>query len=133
MQNELIVANKIYNWNVPLFFAGDFMKNRECVRNNDGSTSVETQKGLYVDWSKGASGLIIEKGDTVGSYDLQTNLQKDTESSRWLDRLNADSRGLANKLEKYGMDQTNYDFMVRGTLGFALPPVCGGYPGSRKI
>ena len=85
MSESELSANDInYNWKVDLFFPGTYVKSRERIRNDDGSWSVATDKGLYVDWSNGAYGLIIEKGDTVGGFSLVTNLDSDPESLRWL-------------------------------------------------
>lgn len=116
MQNELISTNGANSWQVPLFFSGEYVKNRERVKNDDGTTSVETQKGVYIDWSKGGSALIIEKGDTLGGFDFATNLQEDTMSLYWLERLEADNSDLRAKLKKYQIGQMNYNLQTIGTI-----------------
>lgn len=114
--NELTGNDTEYTWKVLLFFPGELRKSRERVKNDDGSSSVETEKWLEVDWSKGAYGLIFEKSDTIGRFTMVTNLQSDSESLNWLSRLENESTALRSKLEKYGLGQMNYDFNISGSF-----------------
>ena len=113
---ELSANDKNYNWKVDLYFPGTYVKSRERVRNDDGSWSVSSDKGLYVDWSNGAYGLIIEKGDTIGGFSLVTNLYSDTESLRWLTKVNSNGEWVRSKLKRYEPLQMNYDFVVSGII-----------------
>ena len=55
-------------WKINLFCEGHFEKNRERVKNDDGSWSVvsETVGSLY--WDRDARGIILENKDTIGSF-----------------------------------------------------------------
>ena len=115
-ENELSANDKNYNWKVELFFPGTYVKSRERVRNDDGSWSVDTEKGLYVDWNNGAYGLIIEKGDTIGGFSLDTNPGSDRESQRWLTMVNSDGKRVHTIIKKYEPLKMNHDFVVRGII-----------------
>ncbi len=114
--NELTANDSEYNWNVLLFFPGELKKSRERVKNDDGSSSVETEKWLEVDWSKGAYGLIFEKNDTIGRFSMATNLQSEPESLNWLSRLEKESTAIRSKLEKHELFQMYYDFNISGSF-----------------
>lgn len=116
MQNELISTNLGQSWSVPLYFEGEYMKTRERVNNDDGSTSLETQRGVSVDWSKGASGFIVEIGDTLGWFNLNTNPHGDSLDLYWLERLRYDGIIEDNKLEKHRGFESYRDLLVKGQL-----------------
>ncbi|MDF9795784.1 hypothetical protein OKW21_001047 [Catalinimonas alkaloidigena] len=115
-ENEIKFADPAYTWQVPLFFHGAYMKNRERVENDDGSSSVETQKGVYVDWSRGAYGLILSQGDSLGGFTLITNLEDDTASMSWLARIGEEQSQVRDKLKKYEAGQMHYNFQLIAVL-----------------
>jgi hypothetical protein len=115
-ESELSANDRSYNWKVDLYFPGTYVKSRERIRNDDGSWSVVTDKGLYVDWNNGAYGLIFEKGDTVGAFSLITNPGSDPESQKWLTMVNSDGKWVHSKIKKYEPLQMNYDFVVSGII-----------------
>jgi len=53
-------------WDIKLFCEGNLIKDRERVRDSDGSLSVETNKTKVLFWDKNATGAILEGADTVG-------------------------------------------------------------------
>lgn len=114
--NELTANDADYTWNIHLFFPGELRKSRERVKNDDGSTSVETDKWIEVDWRKGAYGLIVEKNDTIGRFTMVTNLQSEPESLDWLSRLEKESTAIRSKLEKHVPGQMNDDFNISGSF-----------------
>lgn len=112
----LIANNVIYNWQVQLYFPAKFEKTRERVKNDDGSTSVSTEKGIYVDWSKGGDGLIFEKGDTAGRFALITNFVSENEIQDWLARIDSDKRFEPSERSPYSQTPMNYNFALIGIL-----------------
>jgi len=56
------------NWDISLFCEGHLEKNRERVKNDDGSWSVETESTIDLYWEKNATGVIIENNDTIGIF-----------------------------------------------------------------
>ncbi|WPP52208.1 hypothetical protein [Catalinimonas niigatensis] len=114
--NELRSNDETYNWQVLLFLRGEYMKNRERVQNEDGSSSVETQRGVYIDWSQGAYGLILEQGDTLGGFTLIAKPEADPDNLYWLSRIREESSELRDKLKKYEAGQMNFNFQLIGVL-----------------
>ncbi len=115
-QCELSANDKNNNWQVDLFFPGTYVKSRERIKNDDGSWSVDTDRGLYVDWNNGAYGLIIEKSDTIGAFSLATISGADKESQRWLTMINSDGKWVHSIIKKYEPLKMNYDFVVSGIV-----------------
>lgn len=113
-ENKLKTNNSEYDWEIHFFFEGEYSKTRERIKNDDGSTSVSTEKGIYINWSKQTYGLIIEKNDTVGDFDLLTNLQTDIESNNWLTKMENESAIVRSKTSKFLPSQMFYDFKVTG-------------------
>ncbi len=113
-ENKLKTNNSEFDWEIHFFFEGEYSKTRERIKNDDGSTSVSTEKGIYIDWSKQTYGLIIEKKDTVGDFTLLTNLHSDMESKNWLTKMENESTAVLSKTSKFIPDQMFYDFKVTG-------------------
>lgn len=115
-ENELIANNIEYNWKIHLYFPGKFEKTRERVKNDDGSTSVSTEKGIYVDWSKGGDGLIFEKNDTVGRFALMTNFVSEKEILDWLSRIDSERFLESSKRKPYEIIPMSYNFSIAGIM-----------------
>jgi len=111
IENELTCLDAAYTWRVPLYISGELIKDRERVKNEDGSTSVVTKKGIQVDWNKGAYGLILERADTLGYFTIVTNLREDTSCGRWLSKLSQEGKATMSKL-KFFYPGPGYDFKV---------------------
>jgi len=71
------------DWSVNLFCEGYVKKERERVRDDDGSTSVETNTTNVYNWDKGGSGVILESVDTIGSFQIFRNLPEDDFLNKW--------------------------------------------------
>ncbi len=71
------------DWSVSMFCGGYLEKNRERVRNDDGSTSLETNTTNVYNWDKGAYGIILESTDTMGSFQIFRNLPEDEFLNKW--------------------------------------------------
>ena len=56
------------DWDVSLFCEGHLEKDRQRVKNDDGSLTVETENTRDLYWKKNATGVIIESIDTIGSF-----------------------------------------------------------------
>lgn len=115
-ENRLITTNLQYTWDIPLYFPGTFSKDRARVRNEDGSTSIETRKGIFIDWKNGAEGFIIEKKDTIGRFSLETDILDDAFSNNWIDKISIDGKYVESKLKKYRQGEMNYHFRLKGTF-----------------
>ncbi len=115
IQNTFTINPEAFEWTLPLFITGVNSTSRERVKNEDGSYSLETEKGIYIDWSQEARGLIIEQGDTLGWFIMNTNLQTDTLGTQWLKRLDSESVKLKEKLKRYQAFDMNYNFVVYGS------------------
>jgi hypothetical protein len=71
------------DWSVNLFCGGSQKKERERVRDNDGSTSVETNTTNVYNWDKGAFGVILESADTIGYFQIFRDLPEDDFLNKW--------------------------------------------------
>jgi len=75
------------DWTVNLFCEGYLHKDRERVRDSDGSFSIGTTKTKVYYWDKNASGLIIEGQDTIGSFLIKMQPLEDSLLKAWSDYL----------------------------------------------
>ncbi len=73
------------DWLINMFCEGYLQKDRERVRDDDGSWSVETSKTNVYYWEKNASGLIMESQDTIGYFLIIMNPREDTLMKTWSD------------------------------------------------
>ena len=112
--NELNTNDLNTTWRIPLYFHGIYRKSHERVKESDGSVSLETEKGLYPDWSQEAYGYILEKTDSLGKFILRTDLRNDTVSQEWLRKIETEAGWVMNKLKKYEHFQMNYNFALSG-------------------
>ena len=71
---SIIQCNDLLSgWIVSLFCEGSVQKERERVKDSDGSWSVETNKTNVYNWDKNATGIIVEGNDTVGFFTIVMN------------------------------------------------------------
>lgn len=66
------------DWNIDLFCEGELEKDRERVRNDDGSWSAETVKTATYFWERNSTGIIIEGNDTIGYFSITPDPEKDS-------------------------------------------------------
>jgi len=78
VDGKIIGNDALPDWNVSLFCEGSLEKNRERVREDDGSWSVETEETCILYWDKNATGIIMEGADTVGFFLIRMNPREDT-------------------------------------------------------
>jgi hypothetical protein len=76
-------SDSLPDWEIRLFCDGREDKSRNRVRNDDGSTSVETVETNVMYWDKDASGSIIEGNDTIGIFLILMNPASDTLLRDW--------------------------------------------------
>ncbi|MGD9992627.1 MAG: hypothetical protein AB7S69_04945 [Salinivirgaceae bacterium] len=114
IKNTLTIKPEGFEWTLPIFITGVKSTSRERVKDEDGNYALETEKVIFIDWSQEARGLIIEEGDTLGWFTINTNLQLDSTGIQWLERLDSESRGIIEKLKRYQAFDMNYNFVVKG-------------------
>lgn len=78
LKGKLVCNNEAMNWEVLLFCEGEFEKEKELIKNDDGSTSVQTTKRKFVHWDKGATGVILENEVPIGGFGLFMNPRADS-------------------------------------------------------
>lgn len=83
VRGELICNNEEMNWEVSLFCPGVLEKNKQRVSNDDGSYSVDTEKMAYLNWHKESTGIILEKGDTIGRFIIIMDPRTNPLVSQW--------------------------------------------------
>jgi hypothetical protein len=113
-ENQLKTANSEYECDIHFFFAGEYSKTRERVKNDDDSWSVETEKGIYIDWSQQTYGLLIEKNDTIGDFTILLDTWSDIESKKWLSEMNNENAEVSSTAIKFLPSQINIDFKITG-------------------
>ncbi len=116
MDNALSITSAEYSWQVPLYCPGEYSKNRERVKNEDGSRSVETNETISLDWDMGSSGLIVEQRDTLGAFIVIKNPIEDSLSKVWLSTLLKNGSKLIQRLKRYDGGFPKNSFLVRGEL-----------------
>ncbi len=116
IKGELKANPEIYTWQVHLFFHGELVKSRERIRNEDGSSSLETQKGIFINRDKGAFGFILENTDTIGSFNLKTNVESELEDLKWITRLELQSKTVRAKTSKFIPAQMYSDIKIYGFI-----------------
>lgn len=109
------------NWQVDLFCPGELEKNSERVRNSDGSRSIQTEKTAVFHWDRGASGILLEKGDTIGRFIIRLHPQTDSllaAKAEGLFEKEDPSQGKPsrNRWMEAAMDELFTDYALAGTL-----------------
>jgi len=91
--NGTIICNDdLPDWEISLFCEGHLEKDRQRVKNDDGSWSVETESTRDLYWEKNATGVIIESNDTIGAFLIIMNPWKSPLLKQW-------SAGIASEPE----------------------------------
>ena len=75
------------DWIINMFCEGYLQTDRERVKNDDGSWTVETNETNVYYWEKNASGLIMESQDTIGYFLIIMNPREDTLIKTWSDYI----------------------------------------------
>jgi hypothetical protein len=75
--------NALPGWKISLFCEGHLEQDRERVKNDDGSHSVETENTISLYWDKNATGIIKERNDTIGRFLIITNPWSNPSLSPW--------------------------------------------------
>jgi hypothetical protein len=116
------------DWDFALFCEGYVEKERERVRNEDGSLSVETNEINIYEWDRNATGIIIEDKDTLARFLIVMNpfedpLVKKAAAEILSDQMPANpgrmnGRAIAARNRSNGIDYairgkfSGYDFMI---------------------
>jgi len=80
---KLVCDNEDFNWEISLFCPGELNKDRERIKNDDGSYSVVKTETGSLFWEDGAMGLIIEKEDTICSFAIVMEPRLDSILMQW--------------------------------------------------
>ena len=70
-------------WTVFMFCGGRVEKERERVRDDDGSWSVETSRTNFFFWDDNAGGILIEGLDTIGNFLIDMDPDDDELYKKW--------------------------------------------------
>jgi hypothetical protein len=93
------------DWQMDVFCDGSITTERERVKNSDGSRSVQTTEQRNYYWDRGAKGIIIEKGDTIGRYQIISYPKSDSIADEYIQivtaRENENGYSLLNPVWKY--------------------------------
>ena len=65
------------DWHVTLYCRGYQQKDRERIRNDDGSVSMHTTTTNVYHWNDKATGVIMESMDTAGSFQIIIGIPED--------------------------------------------------------
>jgi len=77
-RGKLICNDENYNWDINLFCDGESVKLSESIENDDGSSTLQTYEDKYFNWENEATGIIIEKKDTIGKFFIVMDPQNDS-------------------------------------------------------
>lgn len=70
-------------WKVFMYCKGYQQKDRERIRNDDGSVSMHTTRTDVYHWNDMATGVILENTDTVGSFQIIIGIPEDELEKKW--------------------------------------------------
>jgi len=59
-----------FDWQMNVYCDGSITTERNRVKNSDGSHSVQTTEQRNIYWGRGPKGIILEKGDTIGRFQV---------------------------------------------------------------
>lgn len=94
-----------FDWHANVYCEGSISKERERVKNSDGSYSVQTTEQRYYYWDRGAKGIIIENEDTIGKYQIISYPHSDSIIDKYIrivtSRENENGYSLLNPIWKY--------------------------------
>lgn len=116
LSSKINSLEKFDDWDALLFVEGEYIKNRERIKNDDGSVSMDTQKGVVVHWDKGAYGLVRHHSDTLAVFQVSQELSKDSLSSIWLSTLRHHGKSVGNKIRKYDPYGSGSDLYISGVF-----------------
>jgi len=85
--HEINLSDASKSWRVHLYCYGTSTTERQRVKGDDGMYSVNKTETLYLDWSNGAQGFLLEQSDTVGVFVLIIDPAVDKQVSPWLTTL----------------------------------------------
>ena len=116
------------NVKIPLIVTGIYEKNRERLRNEDGSKTLETTEQLILHLDSGAWGLFMDQKDTLGAYVVtkrgegprgltwKNQLGQDLDWMEWDEYFGENLEWLKDKIRRYGAIETPTDFTIEGNL-----------------
>ncbi|MEN8187610.1 MAG: hypothetical protein ABFR05_10825 [Bacteroidota bacterium] len=67
-RGKLLCNDENFNWDINLFCDGESVKLSERTRNEDGTYSIQTHEDKYSNWENDATGIIIDKKDTISKF-----------------------------------------------------------------
>lgn len=123
-KGNLICNDEKYNWDINLFCDGESIKASESVENEDGSYYLQNYEDKFFNWEKEATGIIIEKKDTIAKFFIVMNplidsiLQPITEKiySQTEEIYQSKSKNLKEALTQLELSKTFIDFGIIGTF-----------------
>ncbi|MDH5382059.1 MAG: hypothetical protein OEW75_14475, partial [Cyclobacteriaceae bacterium] len=63
--------NTSYTWKIVMICPGEIEIERNRVKNEDGSHSVEKNENAVLFWKQGVVGFVLEEKDTIATYSIQ--------------------------------------------------------------
>lgn len=79
----ILCNDTLPDWYVTINCEGYLEKERQRVRNDDGSWSIETNKTNVYFWDKDPKGIVKESADTICFFRIKQNVPKDALFSGW--------------------------------------------------
>jgi hypothetical protein len=109
------------DWDINLFCEGHLEKDRERVKNDDGSWSVETQSTRDLYWEKNATGVIIENNDTIGRFLIIMNPWTNPLLKQWSESISSEPEAQIktasnNKYYKKYISYTDISYGIKGVF-----------------
>ena len=116
---DLLCNNLNLNWAVTLLCLGRLEKVREKVENEDGSYSTEVIGTGFCYWENGAVGIIQEKGDTIGWFNIIMDPKESPLLKPWSDQIYAEPvfPAQTNSKNRQYWHQLNFpgvDYAIKG-------------------
>jgi hypothetical protein len=109
------------DWDISLFCEGHLEKDRERVKNDDGSWSVETQSTRDLYWEKNATGVIIENNDTIGRFLIIMNPWTNPLLKQWSESISSEPEAQIrtssnNKYYKKFISYADISYGIKGVI-----------------
>ena len=106
-------------WHTKLFCEGTMIKDRQRVREADGSWSLETDKTKVLFWDKNATGSVLEGADTIGFFLFIMDPLQNTILKPWANEIfsQKNTQAIPASKSKWSFDQMYYRDVDYGIIG----------------
>ncbi len=114
ISHEVNTSDPALAWRVHLYVSGTLETNRSREKNNDGSVSLQTSKVLWVDWQKGAAGVVLQGSDTVGQWAIRPGMPEPPEMAARMAQLKEESAAIRQRMKKLDPHPSQPDYHLSG-------------------